>query len=97
MVASAIGMEAIALESLMRNEDLLKCPLLESLDDAHRTELLALINNSRVKEKLEQCIAMHSSDAPVKAVCAGSERSEFDSDVRSWKPDQALWKRSPKE
>lgn len=81
----------------MRNEDLLKCPLLESLDDAHRNELLALINHSRIKEKLEQCIAMHSSDAPVKTVCAGSERSEFDSDVRSWKPDQALWRRSPKE
>lgn len=81
----------------MQNEDLLKCPLLQGLDDAHRTELLGLINASTFKKKLEQCVAMHGSDAPVKDICSGSERAEFDSNVRSWKPDIALWKRSPKE
>ncbi len=81
----------------MQNDDLMKCPLLQGLDDAHRAELLGLINRSNLKDKLEQCVAMHSSDAPVKAICSGSERAEFDSDVRSWKPDIALWKRSPKE
>ena len=81
----------------MENTDLLRCPLLQGLDDAHRTDLLALINASHLKDKLEQCVAMHSSDAPVKDICSGSERAEFESDVRSWKPDVALWKRSPKE
>ena len=38
----------------MRDEDLLKCPLLHRLDPKHRTELLDLLNDSNLREDLEK-------------------------------------------
>jgi len=69
----------------MKQEDLLKCPLLQGLDAMHRAELLGLINDSGLKEKLEQCMAQHvgQSPQPVKA---------------DWKATETpLWRRSEKE
>ena len=40
----------------MRDEDLLRCPLLQGLDSMHRAQLLGLLNNSCVREKVETCL-----------------------------------------
>lgn len=69
----------------MKQEDLLKCPLLQGLDAMHRAELLGLINDSGLKEKLEQCMAQHAGQSP--------EPSKAD-----WKATATpLWRRSEKE
>ncbi len=86
----------------MNDQDLLRCPLLQGLDRMHRAELIGLLNDSGVREKLEKCLAEHISAAesagqPV-TVCAGENQpGDFDRQVRNWNPQQSLWKRSPKE
>lgn len=83
----------------MREEDLLKCPLLQGLDAMHRAELLGLINQSNLGEKMEQCLAEHAKASPSEAVhaCVGSEPREFEKEVRNWNPQKLIFSRSPKE
>jgi hypothetical protein len=84
----------------MNDQDLLRCPLLQGLDRMHRAELIGLLNDSGVREKLEKCLAEHTSAAdPSKdAVCAHDRKpGDFDREVHSWNPQHSPWNRSPKE
>jgi hypothetical protein len=85
----------------MNDQDLLKCPLLQGLDRMHRAELIGLLNDSGVREKLEQCLAEHiktaeSTKEPA-AACAQRQPGEFEKEVHSWNPQRSAWNRSPKE
>jgi len=40
----------------MRDEDLLQCPLLQGLDAMRRAELLGLLKDSNLRERLEKCM-----------------------------------------
>jgi hypothetical protein len=80
----------------MKQEDLMKCPLLQGLDAMHRAELLGLINDSGLKEKLEQCLAQHPTPEPVTA-SAGTKTGNFEKDVHKWDTKTPLWRRSEKE
>jgi hypothetical protein len=82
----------------MKEEDLLKCPLLQGLDAMHRAELLGLINASNLSEKMEQCLADHAKASPEEVpACVGSEPREFEKEVRNWNPQKLIFSRSPKE
>jgi hypothetical protein len=85
----------------MNDQDLLRCPLLQGLDRMHRAELIGLLNDSGVREKLEQCLAEHtkvadSSKEPA-AACVQRAPGEFEKEVHSWNPQRSAWNRSPKE
>jgi hypothetical protein len=80
----------------MKNEDLFRCPLLQGLDAMHRAELLGLINDSNLRERLEACLAQlkpveASTNAPAK------DAPSFDQKVHEWNPKLPIWTRSPKE
>ena len=82
----------------MKNEDLFRCPLLQGLDAMHRAELLGLINDSNLRERLEGCLAQlkaaeGSSEVPAK----NPESTGFDQKVHEWNPKLPIWTRSPKE
>jgi len=83
----------------MTNEDLLKCPLLQGLDAMHRAELLGLINDSGIKDKMEKCLAEQRAKnlATLEPVKAEPEPRNFNKDVHSWNPKQMVFSRSPKE
>jgi hypothetical protein len=85
----------------MKDEDLLKCPLLQGLDPMNRAELMGLLNDSGVREKLEKCLAEHAkaeSSAQPAAACASERKpGEFTKEVHSWNPQHSTWNRSPKE
>jgi len=82
----------------MKQEDLLKCPLLQGLDAMHRAELLGLLNDSNLRERLENCLTQHATDAPGVAVaCAESKPTDFEKEVHTWDPKTPLWRRSAKE
>jgi len=82
----------------MKQEDLLKCPLLQGLDAMHRAELLGLINDSGLKTKLEDCLSQHGmADPKCQPVAAGSKPADFEKEVHTWDPTQPLWRRSSKE
>ena len=76
----------------MKDEDLLKCPLLQGLDAMHRAELIGLLNDSSVREKLEECLAVHAASNPGCTSGSGDPQKKA-----SWKPDLEAWRRSPKE
>jgi hypothetical protein len=85
----------------MNDQDLLKCPLLQGLDPMHRAELIGLLNDSGVREKLEQCLAEHtkaagSCEQPA-AARVQRQPGEFEKEVHSWNPQRSAWNRSPKE
>ena len=84
----------------MTNEDLLQCPLLQALDPMRRAELLGLLKDSNLREKVEQCLAGRppAQQPPAKSMCAelGQPR-DFQKDVRSWNTAVPMWQRSPKE
>ncbi|HLN30286.1 MAG TPA: hypothetical protein VK395_21265 [Gemmataceae bacterium] len=86
----------------MNDQDLLRCPLLKGLDRMHRAELIGLLNDSGVREKLEQCLAEHisaqESTGQAATVCAGEKQpGDFDKQVHTWNPQRSPWNRSPKE
>jgi len=84
----------------MTDEDLLKCPLLQGLDAMHRAELIGLLKDSNVLEKLEQCLAEHlrATEAKQPVACGAESRpQDFQKQVHSWKPDVPTFTRSPKE
>ena len=58
----------------MTDQDLLRCPLLQGIDPMRRAELLGLLNDSNLREKLEECLAERpvAADSSIKqpgAVC----------------------------
>jgi hypothetical protein len=86
----------------MKDQDLLQCPLLRGLDPMNRAALMGLLNDSSVREKLEQCLAEHakaadSSQEPAAACAQVRQPGEFDKQVHSWNPQHSTWNRSPKE
>ncbi len=82
----------------MKQEDLLKCPLLHGLDAMHRAELLGLINDSNLREKLEQCLTQHGIGSDTaKEACADWKPADFEKNVHNWDPKTPLWRRSSKE
>jgi len=83
----------------MKDEDLLKCPLLQSLDAMHRAELLGLVNDSCLRDKLEKCLTQHlqAEGETVADEPKAAEPRNFEKDVHSWNPQRLVFSRSPKE
>ena len=82
----------------MKDQDLLKCPLLQGLDAMHRAELLGLLNDSNLREKLESCLSQHSGEGVTPAPCeTEAKRGDFEKEVHSWNPQRLVFSRSPKE
>lgn len=82
----------------MRDEDLLQCPLLQGLDAMRRAELIGLLKDSNLRERLERCLGERSHCAETPAKATGSEVSgAFETEVHQWKPGAPLWRRSAKE
>lgn len=81
----------------MKNEDLLKCPLLQGLDAMHRAELLGLINDSSLRERLEGCMArLKCSSEECKDVATPAAVGTHD-ERPHWKPETKLWPSGAKE
>jgi len=82
----------------MKDQDLLRCPLLQGLDPMHRAELMGLLNDSSIREKLEKCLAEHTDSGQPAAACAQVRQpGDFEKEVHSWNPQRPVWNRSPKE
>jgi hypothetical protein len=82
----------------MKNEDLFRCPLLQGLDAMHRAELLGLINDSSLRERLEACLAqLKAADISPAPAEKEPEPLSFERKVHEWNPKLPIWTRSPKE
>jgi hypothetical protein len=86
----------------MKDQDLLRCPLLQGIDPMRRAELLGLLNDSNLREKLEQCLAERpvsadSSKQPAVHCVPARQPGDLEKQVHSWNPQVSTWNRSPKE
>jgi hypothetical protein len=66
----------------------------------HRAELIGLLNQSNLREKLEKCLADQSATTGTEseAACAGEAGArEFEKEVHSWNSQNLIFSRSPKE
>ena len=82
----------------MKQEDLLKCPLLQGLDAMHRAELLGLINSSSLKEKIEECLAQHgATECEGEPVAAGSKPPDFQTGTCTGDASNPYWRPGSKE
>lgn len=86
----------------MKDQDLLRCPLLRGIDPMRRAELLGLLNDSNLREKLEEClaerpVAADSTKQRAEQCCETRQPGDFEKQVHSWNPQHSTWNRSPKE
>jgi hypothetical protein len=65
----------------------------------HRAELLGLLNDSGLREKMEKCLAEQRVKTWTDPEPASTEQVErnFNKNVHSWNPQQMVFSRSPKE
>ena len=83
----------------MRDEELLKCPLLHELDATHRNELLE--TRSDLREKVAACLTRQANAADVPAVSytsaepTGTQGTE--KKVHKWTPATPMSRRCLKE
>jgi len=93
------GVRCQELGEAMKAEDLLKCPLIEGLDGMRRAELLGLMKDSNIREKVEKCVTEHAQGEACSQPSGVAEKPavDFQREVHTWNPEQPIWRRSAKE
>lgn len=84
----------------MVNDDLVKCPLCGGFTHVEKPELVAALNNPKIRKQVETYAAelLQSGDSELATVGAGQAQSrDFNNDVHRWNPNVPVWRRSPKE
>lgn len=82
----------------MANDDSLTCPLCQGHSRVSRSELISLLADRNLREKIETFLDELIQAGEPAGVGAGQSQSrDFQKDVHSWNPQLAIWRRSPKE
>ncbi len=84
----------------MVNDDLVKCPLCRGFTHIDKPELLATLNDPKIRQQVENYVAelLRSPSGELAGVATGQpQRRDFDKDVHNWNPTVPMWQRSPKE
>ncbi len=82
----------------MANDDLLKCPLCQGHSQVSRTELIGLLTDQNLREKIEKYLAeLLQTEEPAGVGAKRLESTDFEKDVHTWNPQMPIWRRSPKE
>ena len=84
----------------MINDDLVKCPLCGGFTHIQQPELVAVLNNGRVREKIERQRAelLQSSTEDLAGAGVGKPQvRDFQKEIHKWNSGLPMWQRSPKE
>ena len=83
----------------MVNDDVVKCPLCGGFTHVERADLLAALQNPRLREQIEHYITelLKSPVEDLTSVGATQSVRDFQKEVHSWNPCVPMWRRSPKE
>lgn len=83
----------------MINDDLVKCPLCGGFTHVEKPELLAALNDPKIRQQVETFAAdlLRSGAGELATVTAGPQSRDFNNDVHKWNPNVPVWRRSPKE
>lgn len=81
----------------MANDDLFKCPLCHGEGQVKRSELITLLTDNQLPEKVEKYLTeLLDAHHEAVALADGTSRN-FQKEVHSWNPQLPIWRRSPKE
>jgi len=84
----------------MVNDDLVKCPLCGGFTHVEKPEVLAALQDPKIRQQVEKYIAelIQRPSGELAEVAAGRAPSrDFTKDVHQWNPNVPVWRRSPKE
>jgi len=84
----------------MINDNLVKCPVCGGFTHVDKPELLAALNDPKIRRKVENYIAelLGPGAGVVPSVAAVQPHGRsFKNDVHVWNPNVPVWRRSPKE
>lgn len=84
----------------MLNEELVKCPVCGIFTRIDKPELLAALNDPKIRQQIEDYVAGVLPAAPAELAGVGATQPEtrnFQTDVHNWNPTVPMWLRSPKE
>ena len=83
---------------MANDDDILTCPLCQGHAHVSRSELIGLLTDRNLREKIEQYLAEITPLGEAAGVGVHQPQShDFQKDVHSWNPQLAIWRRSPKE
>jgi len=73
----------------MRDQDLLQCPLLGGLDAMRRAELIGLLKDSNLREKVERCVnerprSLRAPDPPAKLAARSDRFRTVEAELHCW-------------
>lgn len=84
----------------MINDDLVKCPLCNGFTHVENPQLLAALNDPRVRQQVEKFVGelVNAPAQELATVTVGKpEVRDVQKDVHNWSPFVPMWRRSPKE
>ncbi|MGB2604953.1 MAG: hypothetical protein WBC78_15245 [Candidatus Sulfotelmatobacter sp.] len=84
----------------MVNDNLVKCPVCGGFTHVDKPELLAALNDPKIREQIEKYVAelVQSPSGELAVVATGQPHGgDFNKDVHKWNPNVPVWRRSPKE
>jgi len=82
----------------MANDYLLKCPLCQGHAELRRSELIDLLTERNLRDRIEKYVTELTPSGEMAAVSADAPQTrDFQKEVHSWNPQLPIWRRSPKE
>jgi hypothetical protein len=84
----------------MACNDQVKCPLCEGPGRMGREELLAILTDPNLDQKIAQQVLelTRAAAEDLTGVSSGqTPQTNFERELHTWNPAQAMWRRSPKE
>ena len=81
----------------MADQEMLTCPLCQGYAKISRSDLIGLLTDRALREKIEHYLAELTGAQGELAGVGAREPRNFEKEVHSWNPQMPMWKRSPKE
>lgn len=87
---------------MANNHDLVKCPLCEGHGEVRVREVLQLLRDQTLEDRIERGLVADagSEEQPAELVGVAASKPDsrdFQKEVHSWNPQLPMWRRSPKE